>query len=161
MVRFLWIGLILISSSFPLVSCEEKIEQTVIQGEDGYKRSPLKITTQDGRSLIFQVEIAKTPEKQSRGLMFRNKMAPDQGMIFIFPDEKNRSFWMRNTYLPLDIIFLKADGTIINIGAGIPLSEKEVLSDGPAKAAIELNKGTAARLGIRPGDKVYFPGLNS
>ncbi len=165
MVRLLWVVFITIGVLLPLQSCSESGEDTnvkeaeLVSVDDGYVRHPLKIQTHDGREIYFQVEVAKTEESLAKGFMFREHIAPDHGMIFIFPETKPLSFWMRNTLLGLDIIFLDEKGVILNIEEGKPLDETGVSSAGPAKAAIELNLGTAASMGIDPGDQVIFPGL--
>jgi uncharacterized membrane protein (UPF0127 family) len=103
----------------------------------------------------FRVEMADTDATRSRGMMFRTSMAPDAGMLFDFKQEQLASFWMRNTLLPLDMLFIKADGTILNIHQrAIPHDESGINSDGPVRAVLEVNGGTVSRLGIRPGDKV-------
>lgn len=103
----------------------------------------------------FKVELANTDASRSRGMMFRSQMAPDAGMLFDFFTEQPASFWMRNTLIPLDMLFIKADGTILNIHQrAIPHDETSISSAGPVRAVLELNGGTASRLGIKPGDKV-------
>ena len=165
MVRFLWVVLIAVFSFFPLTSCSEeganKAETKTNAEEvaDNYVRYPLKIQTQDGRELYFDVELANTQETTAKGLMFRKEMKENHGMIFIFPMSQRLSFWMKNTYLPLDIIFMDPQGTILNIEKGVPLNEESVYSRGLAKAALELNQGTAERMGIQAGDKIIFSEL--
>lgn len=103
----------------------------------------------------FRVELADTDAARSRGMMFRTSMAPDAGMLFDFKQEQMASFWMRNTLIPLDMIFIRADGTILNIHQrAIPGDETGINSAGPVRAVLEVNGGTAARLGLRPGDRV-------
>jgi uncharacterized membrane protein (UPF0127 family) len=103
----------------------------------------------------FRVELADNDMSRSRGMMFRTSMAPDAGMLFDFKQEQMASFWMRNTLLPLDMLFIKADGTILNIHQrAIPRDETGINSAGPVRAVLEVNGGTAARLGIKAGDKV-------
>lgn len=103
----------------------------------------------------FRVELADNDMSRSRGMMFRTNMAPDAGMLFDFKQEQMASFWMRNTLLPLDMLFIKADGTILNIHQrAIPRDETGINSAGPVRAVLEVNGGTAARLGIKAGDKV-------
>ena len=117
-------------------------------------RSPLVIDTAKGPQ-HFTVELANTDETRERGLMFRQSMAPDAGMLFDFGTEQMASFWMRNTLIPLDMLFIRADGTILNIHQrAIPHDETGIDSAGPVRAVLELNGGTVARLGIRPGDRV-------
>ena len=91
------------------------------------------------------------------GLMYRNALAPDRGMIFPFNPPRPASFWMRNTLIPLDMIFVRTDGSIANIAANtVPYSEEPVTSDGTVVAVLEIAGGRAAELGIKPGDKVKW-----
>jgi uncharacterized membrane protein (UPF0127 family) len=109
----------------------------------------------------FLVELAVTPEETSRGLMFRRELPDGRGMLFDFKTEQELGFWMKNTYIPLDMIFIRADGTIRRIAANTePLSERTVPSGGPARFVLEVMGGTARRLGIEPGDKVTGPPLH-
>ncbi len=101
------------------------------------------------------VELAVTDAQRSQGLMNRTRLGEDAGMLFIFPDDRPRTFWMHNTYLPLDILFLDADGTIQNITAAQPGVEKPGYhSLRPARMVLELNQGWCARHGLVPGAKV-------
>jgi uncharacterized membrane protein (UPF0127 family) len=103
----------------------------------------------------FQIELAITGEQMAQGLMFRRQMAADAGMLFLHPSERELSMWMKNTYLPLDMLFIAADGRITRIAARtVPHSLATISSEGPALAVLELNAGTAERLGIKPGDRV-------
>lgn len=103
----------------------------------------------------FRVELADNDQSRARGMMFRTSMAPDAGMLFDFKQEQMASFWMRNTLLPLDMLFIRADGTILNIHQrAIPRDETGINSAGPVRAVLEVNGGTTARLGIKAGDKV-------
>ena len=105
----------------------------------------------------FRVEVAASPQEQARGLMFRTTMGADEGMIFPMSPPRGASFWMRNTVIPLDIIFVGVDGRITNIAANaIPYDERPLSSVGEVKAVLELNGGRAAQLGIAPGDKVEW-----
>jgi uncharacterized membrane protein (UPF0127 family) len=124
------------------------------------EKGDLVIKTAGGQSYHFNVEIAKTPEQQERGLMFRTAMPADAGMIFPQARDRTMSFWMKNTFIPLDIIFIAADGRIAHIAPdAVPKSETIIPSGGPIRAVLELNGGITARLGIRTGDNVTFPGL--
>lgn len=121
---------------------------------------PLTITS-NGRDLRFTVEVARTGEEQAMGLMYRNALAPDRGMIFPMNPPRNASFWMRNTLIPLDMIFVRADGTIANIAENtVPYSEEPVTSDGPVGAVLEIAGGRSAELGIKAGDKVKWESAN-
>lgn len=106
----------------------------------------------------FAVEMALTPEQQARGLMYRKSLPEGRGMLFDFKEERELSFWMKNTYVSLDIIFIRGDGTILRIAANTtPLSEKMIPSGGPARAVLEVVAGTARKLGLAPGDRVAHP----
>ena len=104
----------------------------------------------------FRVEVASTPEQQERGLMFRREMCADEGMIFPEHPPRRPSFWMRNTVIPLDIVFVGTDGRILNIANALPYDETPLPAEGLASAVLELNGGRAAQLGIAPGDKVTW-----
>lgn len=117
------------------------------------RREPMTIVTAGGPK-VLQVEIADSDPERTKGLMFRRSMAPDDGMLFDFQAEKPLYFWMKNTYIPLDMLFMAKDGTIIAIAANTtPLSEEPVGPGAPSLAVLELNAGRAAELGIHPGDK--------
>lgn len=110
-----------------------------------------------GRQHRFTVEVARTAEEQATGLMNRQSLAPDRGMIFPFDQPRVASFWMKNTLIPLDLIFVRVDGSIANIEANtVPLSLDPVLSIEPVAAVLEIAGGRAEELGIRPGDKVKW-----
>lgn len=101
----------------------------------------------------FSIEIADDPIERSRGLMFREEMARDHGMLFDFGDEAERFFWMKNTPLSLDIIYIRGDGTVVSIAAGTtPFSTDSIPSDGPAQFVLEVNAGVADEIGLAPGD---------
>lgn len=127
---------------------------TTAQPQPTLPQSDLVIQTARGPQR-FRVELADTDMSRSRGMMFRTSMAPDAGMLFDFKQEQMASFWMRNTLLPLDMLFIRADGTILNIHQrAIPRDETGINSTGPVRAVLEVNGGTTARLGIKAGDKV-------
>jgi hypothetical protein len=110
-----------------------------------------------GKTHRFTVEVARTPEEQALGLMNRASLDPDRGMIFPMVPVRDASFWMKNTLIPLDMIFIRADGTIANIEANtVPLSLEPVYSAGPVGAVLEIAGGRSAELGIKPGDKVKW-----
>lgn len=122
----------------------------------GLRVIPLTVESAGGTHR-FSVEIADTPEAQRRGLMFRTELAPDEGMIFPYDGTRAQSFWMKNTPLPLDIIFIGPDGRISNIAAmTTPYSLDSVYSVGAVLGVLELAGGRAAELGIEPGDKVSW-----
>lgn len=118
----------------------------------------LEILTADGRRVSFRVEIADTEEKRSRGLMGRTAMPEDYGMLFDFREDASVSMWMRGTLIPLDMLFIRADGIIARAVIGVaPLSERLIGSGGPVRAVLELNAGTCVRHGIEAGDRVVHP----
>jgi uncharacterized membrane protein (UPF0127 family) len=104
----------------------------------------------------FMVEVADTADKRSLGLMFRDSMPDDHGMLFIFPGETRRSFWMKNTRIPLDIIYFDSNLVLVSVSENTPpcrtLKCPAYPSDGPAKYVLELNAGKAAELGVKSGD---------
>jgi uncharacterized protein len=111
----------------------------------------------DGKKLVFKVEVARTGAEQARGLMFRTAMGADEGMIFPMDPPRDAAFWMKNTVIPLDIIFVGIDGRISNIAANaVPYSEASLPSVGLVKGVLELNGGHAAQLGIVAGDRVSW-----
>ena len=115
------------------------------------------IETSEGRVHVFRVEIVTTPEEMALGLMFRRELAADAGMLFVYEEARETSFWMQNTFLPLDMLFINADGSIRHIAERtIPLSTASVPSHGPVRAVLEVNGGTSERLGISVGDQVYW-----
>jgi uncharacterized membrane protein (UPF0127 family) len=118
---------------------------------------PLEIASKSGVH-VFAVEMAVTPEEQTRGLMFRRELPEGQGMLFDFGQEQPAMFWMKNTYVSLDMIFIRADGRILRIAEStVPLSEALVPSGGPVRAVLEVVAGTARKFGIAPGDMVAHP----
>ncbi|GGD65374.1 hypothetical protein GCM10011411_27130 [Aurantiacibacter arachoides] len=121
----------------------------------GLQVVPVTITT-DTATHTFAAEVAASAEEQRRGLMFRTAMGPDEGMIFPYQAPQPLSFWMHNTVLPLDLVFIDADNRIINVGRGQPYDETSIASDRPGVAVLELNGGRAAELGIGPGDLVEW-----
>ena len=123
----------------------------------GVELQPLEIVSKTGVH-TFAVEMAVTPEEQARGLMFRRELPEGQGMLFDFQREQPATFWMKNTYVSLDMIFIRADGRILRIAQNtVPLSEALVPSGGPVRAVLEVVAGTARKLGIAPGDRVAHP----
>lgn len=132
-------------------------ERPATHSVSGLEIIPVTVTTADGDVHEFSVEVARSPREQAQGLMFRTEMAPDEGMLFPRDPPRPASFWMKNTVLPLDIIFIGADNRVINVAANtMPYSEDPVISEGPAAAVLELKAGRAAELGIGPGALVRW-----
>ena len=122
----------------------------------GLEVIPLTVTTARGPH-AFRVEVARSEAEQAKGLMFRTAIGPDEGMLFPRTPPDIASFWMRNTVIPLDIVFIGTDHRIINIAANaVPYDETPLTAKGTTLAVLELNGGRAAELGIGPGDKVAW-----
>jgi uncharacterized protein len=122
-----------------------------------FQVSRLAIAASDGR-FEFEVELAMTPAERTRGLMFRESLADDRGMLFDFGVAQPVSMWMRNTYIPLDMLFIRADGRISQIAENAePLSDRVIASNEPVRAVLELRGGITSQLGIRPGDRIVHP----
>jgi uncharacterized protein len=118
-------------------------------------KEKLVITTHDRVKHVFNVEMALRPEQQITGLMFRTSVPPDGGMLFDWGTPRDSQMWMKNTLVPLDMVFINQDGTIRSIAENtVPESLAVIDSRGPVLATLELAAGTTARLGIRVGDKV-------
>ena len=130
---------------------------TLAQQLARFPTGELTIESAGGRHK-FTVEVATTPAQLEQGLMFRRTLAPEAGMLFDFQHPSPVSMWMKNTFIPLDMLFIDAQGRIINIAERtVPGSLDPVGAAAPARAVLELNGGTASRLDIRPGDRVLFP----
>ncbi|MCJ2057020.1 DUF192 domain-containing protein [Methylobacterium sp. J-048] len=125
--------------------------------ESAAKTEPLTIATKAGPK-GFEVEVMRDDAGRSRGLMFRRHMAADHGMLFDFERAEPVTMWMKNTYLPLDMLFIRPDGIVSRIAADTePLSTAIIPSGSPVSAVLELNAGTAAKLGIQAGDRIEHP----
>jgi uncharacterized membrane protein (UPF0127 family) len=121
----------------------------------------LELVTERGVH-VLDVEVAATPEKQALGLMYRTSLPDTKGMLFPHKEPRELTMWMRNTYIPLDMVFIRADGTVHRIEARTePLSERIISSNGPVLAVLEIAGGNAERLGLKPGDKVRHPVFGS
>jgi hypothetical protein len=121
------------------------------------EKQALTFVTSGGEHRI-SVEVADTEPERNTGLMFRQSLGEDEGMIFLYPGEQPISMWMKNTYISLDMIFVKANGVISRIETDTePFSEKVIQSGGDVLAVVEMKAGSARRLGLKPGDKVLYP----
>lgn len=123
--------------------------------QTGLAQVPLTIRSANGEH-HFVVETAVTAQQQERGLMFRRELGPDRGMIFPYDPPQSVGFWMKNTLIPLDMLFVRADGTIARIATATPLSLDTVGSGEPIAAVLEIRGGRATELGIRAGDRVNW-----
>ena len=121
------------------------------------QRETLKLVTAKATHAI-DIEITDTPEEKAQGLMFRTRLDDKNGMLFFYEAPQEVTMWMRNTYIPLDMVFIRADGTVHRIEARTePLSEDIIASRGDVTACLELAGGAAERLGLKPGDRVEHP----
>jgi len=124
---------------------------------ESFPTASLSIVTAGGERK-FIVELATTPGQMAQGLMYRRGLAPDAGMLFDFGTPSMATMWMKNTLIPLDMLFVDARGHIVNIQERtVPGSLATVAAAAPVRAVVELNGGTASRLGIKPGDRVVYP----
>ncbi len=122
-----------------------------------FKKSSLVVVTAS-REIKFDVELALNDAERARGLMYREKLGAYDGMLFDFYQDAPVSFWMKNTLIPLDMVFIAGDGTIKHVHANaVPLSTEAIPSQFPVRAVLEINGGSARLLGIKPGDKVKHP----
>jgi uncharacterized membrane protein (UPF0127 family) len=130
---------------------------SLAQNKTNFPTGALSIETAGGAKK-FSIELAENDEQRALGLMHRSAMAADHGMLFDFKRDEVVAMWMRNTRIPLDMLFIARDGRIVNIAKRtVPFSEQSIFSDGPVRAVLELNGGTADKLQIKPGDKVVHP----
>ncbi len=115
--------------------------------------SEVPLTIRSGAKLHhFRVEVAASPDQQERGLMYRRSLEPDHGMIFPYNPPQEVGFWMKNTWIPLDIVFIRSDGTIVRITHAQPMDLTPLPSGEPVSAVLEIAGGRAAQLGIKEGD---------
>lgn len=163
-LKNLSLGLIVISS-LSLATCKPHQATTQTDSNDVTTDVPFKkegnLNFIDGTSnkviSKLDIEVAQTSDETQQGLMYRRSMLDTCGMIFIFNDEEEQSFWMKNTYLSLDIIYVSAKKEIVSIAADCrPLSEESVPSKGKAQYVVEVNGGYAAKQGLKKGDKIEF-----
>ena len=123
-----------------------------------FPRSTVEIVSAAGARTTLAVELAESPEQLTQGLMFRRSLAADAGMLFDFGQVEPVSMWMKNTLIPLDMIFIAADGRIVSIAEdAVPESLAVISAPEPVRGVLEVNGGTAARLGLRTGDRVRHP----
>jgi uncharacterized membrane protein (UPF0127 family) len=125
-------------------------------------RAAVVLQPKTGRPVTVYVEVADTPDAQARGLMYRTQLAPDGGMVFLFDRERNQSFWMKNTPLPLDMIFISTSGRIVGIHADAkPFSLEPIGVGAASRVVLEVNAGFAAAHGLAPGDAVTYRNIRS
>lgn len=115
----------------------------------------------EGEEATFEVEIADTSERRARGLMFRTDLPEDRGMLFVFEETRPVGFWMKNTPLPLDLVFIDEQGVVIDVLPGEPFSTASISPDAPSRFVLELNAGAAERTGIEPGTQISHPAIDA
>ncbi len=136
---------------------KSKLIQVITPTEPSYERDIITIQRQNGTEITFDVELAITEQQHQYGLMNREELPEDEGMIFIFEKEAMRSFWMRNTLVPLDIAFISKDGTIHHIHhSANPLDETRITSAAPSLAVLEILGGTSEKVNLKIGDRVIY-----
>ena len=135
----------------------------VLTGVTACQAQPrVSIIGKDGREIAFQVEIADTPSKREMGLQYRRELAPDHGMIFLFSMEEQQSFWMKNTAIALDMIFISAERQIVGIVENtVPFSLDGRSVNGRSQYVLEINAGLSRRYGFKAGDTVRFQGFSA
>lgn len=136
-----------VAVGLPLAACSDESKLT-IHSETG--------------DHTFSIEIVDTPESRAQGLMYRQELADDAGMLFDFYDDQNVSFWMRNTFIPLDMIFITSEGVVSNVHVNArPHDPTGIPSDGPVQFVLEIPGGRSVELGIDAGDTVTHPRIKS
>ena len=140
--------LTVIASNHALATSDSRVDSTIV------------IATRDAE-YVFTIEIARTPAEMERGLMYRERLDADRGMLFLYEQDRQVAFWMKNTFIPLDLIFADATGRIVGIvERAAPLSTQLIPSPEPVRAVLEVNGGTAERLHIKIGDRLLHPALS-
>jgi uncharacterized membrane protein (UPF0127 family) len=151
MGMFVWVGVAQAQGGAP-----ERLPDT----RGLFPEGKMVIATDDGRHVPFVVEVAADPQQRSLGLMYRQEMPADAGMLFIWPDAGDRTMWMKNTYIPLDMLFIDGDGIVVKVVSNTkPHDLTYISSEIPAKAVLEINAGTARLLSLGEGDKIIYPGV--
>ena len=127
-----------------------------------FDKDEIAIETAAGERHVFEVEMASSPDQRAQGLMFRQSMDPMAGMLFIYERPEQRAMWMKNTIIPLDMLFIDEGGVIVRIQQRtVPYSLQAIYSGQPVTAVLELNAGTTSRLSIKPGDRVFHAAFQS
>lgn len=161
MIKSIYLAIIITCLSF--YSCKKENTKTITPVKIEFKHEGnLQITDTSGIvKKELQIEIADNTYEHQTGLMYRKKMKKNNGMLFVFDAALMRSFYMKNTYIPLDLIYIDTDNTIINIiKNAAPLNEQSLPSEAPAKYVLEINGGLSDAWNIQPGDKIKYTNLN-
>jgi uncharacterized membrane protein (UPF0127 family) len=156
------VGLVWLASTGALVSlpaCKSEGQKAAPASAPANTAARVTIDAGD-RKIVFRVEVALTPEEHARGLMYRSRLAADAGMVFVFDEPQIQRFWMKNTLIPLDMIFIGADHRIVGVVENAaPETEDERKVGAPSQFVLEIGGGLAAQLGIRAGEPVDFQGV--
>lgn len=143
-----------------LLTCAIAFSACAWTADSGTVRAEVTVVTREGGRQVFQAEVAETPSERRRGLMFREVLRKDHGMLFLYQPAQRVSIWMKNTPLPLDIIFIDAGGRIAHIEHNaVPQSTRPMSSGVAVRAVLEINGGLAASLRLAPGDRVIYTPL--
>jgi uncharacterized membrane protein (UPF0127 family) len=154
-LRTLFVALLLAVPAAPLAPAAAQNGEALV----GFEKSSLTIETANGPQR-FEVELALSPRQQQQGLMYRRSMAANAGMLFVYDGLAPVSMWMKNTFIPLDMLFIDAEGRIVRIvERTVPHSLETISAGRPVSGVLELNGGSASRLGIKPGDRVVHPAI--
>lgn len=160
MLRWLMLSVLLLLPVDVRAQAQSLAQRCQIEASKAQAELPLEaleIASSNG-VYPFEVEMVRTDAQRAAGLMFRCEIKPGRGMLFDFDNERDVAMWMRNTYVSLDMIFIRADGRISHIAENAePLSERIIGSGGPARAVLEVAAGTARMLGLKAGDRVGHP----
>ena len=152
-LKFLFAALVAVPAACQPTANPVALERSVA----GLDQVPLTIVS-SGKTHRFTVEVARSIEQQQMGMMNRNSLAPDRGMIFPYDPPQPVAFWMKDTLISLDLIYVAPGGKILRIEANaVPLSLDQLPSGGPIEAVLELAGGRSAELGLKPGDQVSWP----
>jgi len=146
----------------PPATVPDAVAQEAVRGapmELPVDASPLTFKA-NGETVAFEIEIADTAERRARGLMFRTDLPQDRGMLFVFEQTQPVSFWMQNTPSPLDLVFIGEDGRVIDILPGEPFSTASISPGKPSRFVLELNRGTAERVGLVAGTRLQHPAID-
>ncbi len=150
--------LLLLAGALASLSAVAAETSDATQLDQAFPRSSLQIATPDARLHPFNIWVADTNERRARGLMFVRQLDADAGMLFIYPVTQPIAMWMKNTFIPLDMLFVAADGRVARVVERTQPQSLETIESGqPVRAVIELNAGTASRLHIGPGAQVIHP----
>jgi uncharacterized membrane protein (UPF0127 family) len=127
-----------------------------------FERDRLTVETAGGKKLSFDVELALDSRQQAQGLMFRRSLPKNSGMLFVYKPERMVAMWMKNTLIPLDMLFIGPDGHIVRVAErAVPQSLETIAAPRPVTGVLEINGGAASRLGIQPGDRVLHPAFGT